>query len=111
MRTSLRRISSMLWSEALRTVTPPTRTGSSSAIGVSTPVRPTDGTMLRTRVIACRGLNFHASPARRARHLAERALERQVVHLDDEPVDLEGQPVALGFERGKGPLDLREAEI
>src|SRR5579875_1261012 len=67
MRTSLRRISSMLWSEALRTVTPPTRTGSSSAIGVSTPVRPTDGTMLRTRVIACRGLNFHATAQRGAR--------------------------------------------
>ena len=58
MRTSFRSISSMLWSEQLRTVTPPTCTGSSSATGVSTPVRPTDGNMRTMRVVAWRALNL-----------------------------------------------------
>ena len=41
MRMSLRRISSSLCSVARATVEPCTKTGSSSATGVSTPVRPT----------------------------------------------------------------------
>ena len=54
----------MLWSDTLRTVTPPTATASSSATGVRTPVRPTDGAMARMRVVAWRGLNFHATAQR-----------------------------------------------
>ncbi len=50
----------MLCSEALEMVTPPTATGSSSAIGVMAPVRPTEGTMLLTRVVAWRALNLKA---------------------------------------------------
>ncbi len=40
-RRSLRRISSMLWRVALRTVVPPTTTGVTWATGVIAPVRPT----------------------------------------------------------------------
>src|SRR4029453_4844484 len=41
MRTSLSRITSSLCSVAMRTITPPTATGSSTANGLSAPVRPT----------------------------------------------------------------------
>ena len=58
MRMSLRSTSSMLCSEAFETVTPPMFTGSSEAMGVITPVRPTLGQMSSTRVNACRGLNL-----------------------------------------------------
>ena len=52
MRMSLRRISSSLCSVARETVEPCTKTGSSSATGVSTPVRPTCTVMSRRRVSA-----------------------------------------------------------
>src|SRR5439155_20976486 len=47
-------------------------------------------------------------PAGRARYLAEAALEAQVVHLHDQPVDLVGQGVALGLEAGEQGEDLVE---
>jgi hypothetical protein len=53
---------SALWSVAL-TVTPPTATGSRSATGLTTPVRPTLTTPLR-RVVAPRAGNFHATAQR-----------------------------------------------
>ena len=56
MRTSLRSISSWLCSVALVTVTPPTKTGSRRATGVSAPVRPTCTSMSRSSVTAsCAG--------------------------------------------------------
>ena len=109
-RMSLRATSSMLCSETLRTVTPPTATGSSSATGVSTPVRPTDGRDAEDprRRLARLELPGHR-PAWRARHLPEEPLQLEVVHLDDEAVDLERKVVALGLERGERVGDLVEA--
>ncbi len=54
-RRSLRAISSSLCSVALATVLPATRTGSSSATGVRTPLRPTCTVMSSRRVRACSG--------------------------------------------------------
>ncbi len=59
-RTSLRSISSWLWSEAFETVTPPTRTGRSFATGVSAPVRPTCTSIASTTVVSCCGGNLKA---------------------------------------------------
>src|SRR5262249_27247928 len=47
-------ISSMLWSVDRLTVTPPTCTGSSTATGVSVPVRPTRTITSFTTVVSCR---------------------------------------------------------
>ena len=58
MRMSLRSISSMLCSDAFRTVTPANCTGSRLATGVSVPVRPTWGWMSTIRVVDWRGLNL-----------------------------------------------------
>jgi hypothetical protein len=55
--------------DAFRTVTPPTATGSSSATGVSTPVRPTDGRMALTRVVAWRARNLYATAQRGEREI------------------------------------------
>ena len=66
MRTSLRRISSSLCSVALVTVTPDTRTGSSSATGVRAPVRPTYTRISVTRVTACSAGNLNAMAHRGA---------------------------------------------
>jgi hypothetical protein len=63
-RTSLRNTSSSLWSVTLLTVTPPTRTGSTWATGVSAPVRPTYTAMSLTRVRASCGGNFQATAQR-----------------------------------------------
>ena len=55
---SFRLMSSSLWSVALETVTPPTCTGSSSAQGLSAPVRPTRMWILRSVVIAVDGAHL-----------------------------------------------------
>ena len=65
--TSLRSISSWLWSVALVTVTPPTSTGSSRATGVSLPVRPTWTSMFSTVVSASSAGNLKATAQRGAR--------------------------------------------
>ena len=52
---------------ARHTVAPPTNTGSRTANGVRTPVRPTDTSMLRSLVTACSAGNFRATPQRGAR--------------------------------------------
>ena len=57
-RMSLRLMSSSLWSVAFETVTPPTCTGSSSAHGLSAPVRPTRMWILRSVVIAVDGAHL-----------------------------------------------------
>ena len=59
-RMSLRSTSSRLCSVARATVTPPSSTGSISATGVTTPVRPTLGTIDSTRVTSLRGGNLWA---------------------------------------------------
>ena len=61
---SLRLMSSSLWSVALETVTPPTSTGSSSAHGLSAPVRPTRMWILRSVVIAVVGAHLNARAQR-----------------------------------------------
>ncbi len=63
-RTSLRATSSRLWSVARLTVTPPISTGRISATGVTTPVRPTLGTILRIWVSCLRGGNLKAKAQR-----------------------------------------------
>ena len=50
--------SSRLWRVARETVTPESSTGRSMATGVTTPVRPTLGMILSTRVISLRGGNL-----------------------------------------------------
>ena len=57
-RMSLRWISSSLWRVARETVVPETKTGSSSATGVRTPVRPTWMVMSRRMVSICSGRNL-----------------------------------------------------
>ena len=59
-RMSLRWMSSSLCRVARSTVTPPTGTGSRTAKGVSTPVRPTFTSMLCNRVTAVVGANLKA---------------------------------------------------
>ena len=66
-RTSLRRTSSWLCSVARATVEPATTTGSSSATGVSTPVRPTCTVMSRSSVVFSSGGNLKAMAQRGAR--------------------------------------------
>ena len=53
-------MSSSLCRVARSTVTPPTKTGSSTANGVSTPVRPTLTSMLCSRVVTVVGANLKA---------------------------------------------------
>ncbi len=55
---SLRLMSSSLCSVASDTVTPPTCTGSSTANGLSAPVRPTFTTIERSVVVAVVGANL-----------------------------------------------------
>ena len=95
MRMSLRAISSGLCSVAWRTITPPTCTGSSTANGVMTPVRPIaredvvqDGRLLLGRELV------RDRPARRLRRRAEVELVGVVVDLHDGAVDLVIERVA-----------------
>jgi hypothetical protein len=69
MRMSLRRISSSLCNVARLIVLPRSRIGSSSATGVSTPVRPTCTVIAWSRVSACSAANFHAFAHRGAREV------------------------------------------
>ncbi len=63
-RTPLRATSSRLCRVARATVTPPISTGSISATGVTTPVRPTEGRIDRMRVTSRRGGNLNANAQR-----------------------------------------------
>ena len=110
MRTSLRRISSSLCSVALVTVTPPTNTGSSRATGVMAPVRPTCTSMPTSSVcISSGGKLVRDRPARLARDEAELALQREVVDLVDDAVDVERQLVAPRRDRVVERHELRRA--
>ena len=66
-RTSLRCTSSKLCSVARATVEPATTTGTSSATGVSAPVRPTCTVMSRRSVVFSSGGNLNAMAQRGAR--------------------------------------------
>ena len=94
MRMSLRRISSSLWSVAREIVEPCTKTGSSSATGVSTPVRPTCTVMAFEHGFRGRdprhgfvddGVARRARAAGNARPVGER------VDLEHDAVNLVGQ--------------------
>src|SRR6266480_7613549 len=69
-RTSLRLISSSLCRVAVRTVTPPTNTGSSWANGVTTPVRPVCTKMFSRSVVRSSGGNLYAIAHRGACEVA-----------------------------------------
>ena len=100
-RTSLRSTSSMLCNVALLTVTPPTKTGSSLATGVSAPVLPTLNSTSRTIVVASCGRKLvRDRPARCARHEAQATLCRDVIDLVDDTIDLVRQLGALDANRG-----------
>lgn len=66
-RMSFRRISSSLWSVARDTTLPPSGTGSSTATGVSVPVRPTCTRISRTTEMASREGYLSASAQRTLR--------------------------------------------
>ncbi len=108
-RTSLRWMSSSLCRVARSTVTPPTGTGSSTAKGVSTPVRPTLTSMLcKPRNGRRRGELEGDRPARVVGDLAEVALQRDLVDLDHDPVDVVvdlGPPFDPGGTGGDHLLD------
>ena len=88
-RTSLRAISSSLCRVALETTTPPTVTGFSLATGVSAPVRPTlDLDRLDDRRRLLGGELVRGRPARAARDEAEPLLQREIVDLVDDAVDV-----------------------
>ena len=71
---------------------PASSTGSSSAYGVTAPVRPTLTRMRRTFVCACCAGNLNAVAQRgKLRRRAQPLAQRQVVHLDDDAVGAEIQ--------------------
>ena len=99
-RTSLRAISSSLCRVALETTTPPTVTGLSLASGVSAPVRPTlmlDRLDDRHRLLG-REL-VRDRPAGRARDEAEPLLQRKIVDLVDDAVDVVAERRTLSLDR------------
>ena len=66
---SLAAISAALWSVALETVTPPISTGSSTAYGLSAPVRPTLIRISSSFVTCTSGANLRATAQRGSRLL------------------------------------------
>ena len=98
-RTSLRAISSSLCRVALETTTPPTVTGLRFAVGVSAPVRPTVMVIASTIVIAFSARIVRDRPAGRARDEAEPLLERKIVDLVDDAVDVVAERRTLSLDR------------
>ena len=95
-RMSLRAMSSALCSVAIEIVEPATNTGSSTANGVTAPVRPTltlDLQQLR-RLLLGRELERHR-PARELARRAQRLAALDVVQLHHDAVGLEVQRAAL----------------
>ena len=96
MRMSLRSISSSLWRVARETVEPEMRTGSSSATGVSTPVRPTWMVMSLSVVSCLLGEELvGGGPARGAGGEAELFAFGAVEDLDDGAVGAVVEVVAV----------------
>ena len=89
-RRSLRAMSSALCSVAIEIVEPARNTGSSTAYGVTAPVRPTLTSILRSvgRRLLRRELE-RRRPARELRGRPEPFAQREVVHLDDDAVGVE----------------------
>ena len=108
-RTSLARTWSRLCSVALVTVTPPTKTGSSLATGVSAPVRPTCTSMAATVLVASSAGNLCATAKRGARATKpRRSCGLRSIHLVDDAVDVVRQPGALLADRWRStPAVLR----
>ena len=101
-RTSFAFTWSSLCSVAIDTVDPATTTGSSTAKGVTRPVRPTDTSMSSSRVVRSSGGSLRAMAHRGARLVKpSRGALREVVDLDDDAVDL------VGAVRGGGPRTSR----
>ncbi len=95
-RTSFSATWSWLCSVAICTVDPPTNTGSSTANGVVRPVRPTDTSMLRKqRGPFLRGKLESDCPARSARSKPQPFALTEVVDLDDHPVDVVAEVMAM----------------
>ena len=85
------------------TVVPPTNTGSSLATGVSLPVRPTwISIALQARRLLLRRVLLRHRPARLARLEAEPLLQRAVVDLVDDAVDVERQRRRAAPRRPRG---------
>ena len=89
MRTPSRSISSALCKVAFDTTTPPTVTGSSRAIGVSAPVRPTWMSIALTMVVAFSAGNLCAMAQRGLRETKpSRCCQIETVDLVDDAVDI-----------------------
>ena len=74
----------------LRSVVPLSRTGSSTANGVTAPVRPTLTSMRISRVVACSAGNLNATAQRgNFAVVPEPLAQRQIVELDDDAVGFE----------------------
>ena len=109
MRMSLRRISSSLCSVARAMVLPRRKTGSSSATGVSVPVRPTCTVMsCSTRLRLLRREFVRLRPARRARGVAGPLALLEGVQLDHRAIRLEAEAVAQRVELPDRRHDFRE---
>ncbi len=95
-RMSLRAMSSALCSVAIETVEPARNTGSSTANGVTAPVRPTFTSIFRSSVVFCSAGNLKAI-AQRGNLLVvpRRAAQRERVDLDDDAVGVEVERAAL----------------
>ena len=95
-RMSLRAMSSALCSVAIEIVEPARKTGSSTAYGVTAPVRPTLTSIFAATVVRLlRGELERRRPARKLRGRAEPFAQREVVHLDDDAVGVEVERPAL----------------
>ena len=103
-RRSLRATSSALWRVAIEIVEPASRTGSSTAYGVTAPVRPTLTSIFRRigRRLLRRKLEG-GGPPRKLGGRAKPLAQRQIVDLDDHAVGVEVERAAavrpLGAER------------
>ena len=97
---SLRATSCALCSVAMEIVEPASRTGSSTANGVTAPVRPTLTSIAeQLGVRLLRGELEGGRPPRKLRRGAEPLAQREIVHLDDDAIGVELE--ALPF---VGPL-------
>ena len=85
-----------MWSVAIEMVEPARNTGSSTAYGVTAPVRPTLTSIARERVVACSAGNLKAVAQRgKLRGRPEPLAQREIVDLDDDAVGVELERPAL----------------
>lgn len=109
MRRSIVAMWAPLCSVALETTTPPTMTGSMTARGVRTPVRPTWIAMSRSLVTARSGSNLCAIAHRGTRDEAPRASRwAKGVHLMHHPVHVQAKIGPEASSSGVGGHQLRK---